>query len=95
MEMSKRNFLTVLMLLLTPVLIFAGEGDGDSVQYALNTLWVLLAAFLVFLMQAGFGMVEAGLTRAKNTVNILMKNTMDLGMASIAFFVFGYAIHLG
>ena len=60
-----------------------------------DTLWVLMAAFLVFLMQAGFGMLEAGLIRAKNTANILMKNLMDFCMASIGFFIFGYAIMFG
>ena len=61
----------------------------------IDTMWVLIAAFLVFLMQAGFGMLEAGLIRAKNTANILMKNLMDFCMASIGFFIFGYAIMFG
>jgi Amt family ammonium transporter len=61
----------------------------------LDTLWVLLAAFLVFFMQAGFGMVEAGFIRAKNTCNILTKNFLDFCMASIGFFMFGYAIMFG
>ncbi|MCI0431951.1 MAG: hypothetical protein L0210_15590, partial [Rhodospirillales bacterium] len=51
----------------------------------LSTLWVLLAAFLVFFMQAGFGMVEVGLIRAKNASNILMKNLMDFCFASLGF----------
>jgi Amt family ammonium transporter len=61
----------------------------------LDTLWVLLTAFLVFFMQAGFGMVEAGFIRAKNTCNILTKNFLDFCMASIGFFMFGYAIMFG
>jgi Amt family ammonium transporter len=61
----------------------------------IDTMWVLMAAFLVFLMQAGFGMLEAGLIRAKNTANILMKNLMDFCMASLGFFIFGYAIMFG
>ena len=61
----------------------------------IDTLWVLLAAFLVFFMQAGFGMVEAGFIRAKNTCNILTKNFLDFCMASIGFFLFGYAIMFG
>ncbi|MFC1806823.1 ammonium transporter [Candidatus Omnitrophota bacterium] len=60
-----------------------------------DTLWVLLAAFLVFFMQAGFGMVEAGFIRSKNTCNILTKNFLDFCMASIGFFIFGYAIMFG
>ncbi|MCP3659227.1 MAG: ammonium transporter [Bacteroidetes bacterium] len=61
----------------------------------LNTVWVLIAAFLVFFMQAGFGMVEAGFIRSKNTCNILTKNFLDFCMASIGFFMFGYAIMFG
>ena len=44
---------------------------------AVNTIWVLLGAALVFFMQAGFAMVETGFTRAKNAGNIIMKNLMD------------------
>ncbi|MFH1347262.1 MAG: ammonium transporter [Candidatus Margulisiibacteriota bacterium] len=60
-----------------------------------DTLWVLIAAFLVFFMQAGFGMVEAGFIRAKNACNILTKNFLDFCMASVGFFIFGYAIMFG
>lgn len=67
---------------------------GDLIQ-GLDTVWVLLSAFLVFFMQAGFSLVEAGFVRAKNTCNILMKNYMDFCMASVGFFFFGYAIMFG
>ena len=60
-----------------------------------DTMWVLIAAFLVFFMQAGFGMVEAGFIRSKNTCNILTKNFLDFCMASLGFFIFGYAIMFG
>ncbi len=70
-----------------------------DISYAMtvgvDTLWVLIAAFLVFFMQAGFGMVEAGFIRAKNTCNILTKNFLDFCMASLGFFIFGYAIMFG
>ncbi len=89
----KRIFHYSTFFLLLPVIVNAG--DTSNIQLSLDTLWVLLAAFMVFFMQAGFGMVEAGLTRTKNAVNILMKNTMDVGMASLGFFVFGYAIMFG
>ena len=65
----------------------------DSV--GLNTLWVLLAAFLVFFMQAGFGMVEAGFIRAKNTSNILMKNFLDFALGSLFFYIIGYGLMFG
>ena len=48
---------------------FAATGNGAPEFNGLNTLWILLAAFLVFFMQAGFGMVEAGMVRAKNACN--------------------------
>ena len=66
-----------------------------DLKTGIDTMWVLLAAFLVFFMQAGFGMVEAGFIRAKNTCNILTKNFLDFCMASVGFFAFGYAIMFG
>ena len=67
----------------------------SDIAIGLDTVWVLIAAFLVFFMQAGFGMVEAGFIRAKNATNILTKNFLDFCMASLAFFLFGYAIMFG
>ncbi|MEE2839202.1 MAG: ammonium transporter [Acidobacteriota bacterium] len=69
--------------------------DTSDPWVALDTLWVLIAAFMVFFMQAGFGMVEAGLIRSKNAGNILMKNMMDFCMASLGFFICGYALMFG
>ena len=66
-----------------------------DLKVGLDTMWVLLASFFVFFMQAGFGMVEAGFIRAKNTCNILTKNFLDFCMASLGFFIFGYAIMFG
>jgi Amt family ammonium transporter len=66
----------------------------DEVR-SLNTLWMLIAAFLVFWMQAGFALLEAGLTRAKNTTNILFKNVIDFVFATLAFWAFGYAFMYG
>lgn len=63
--------------------------------FSMNTLWVLIAAALVFFMQAGFALVEAGLTRAKNTANILMKNLMDYVIGTIAFWLVGFGIMFG
>ena len=62
---------------------------------AIDTLWIIMAAILVFFMQAGFGMVEAGLVRTKNTANVLMKNVLDFCFAVLAYFIFGYAIMYG
>lgn len=60
-----------------------------------NILWTCLAAFLVFFMQAGFAMVEAGFTRAKNACNILMKNLMDFSIGSLAFWMVGFGLMFG
>ncbi|MBN1687375.1 MAG: ammonium transporter [Spirochaetales bacterium] len=66
-----------------------------DIAAGLDTVWVLIAAFLVFFMQAGFGMVEVGFIRAKNATNILTKNFLDFCMASLGFLFFGYAIMFG
>ncbi len=67
----------------------------DLVQTHANYLWTLVAAALVFFMQAGFAMVEAGFTRAKNSINIMMKNLMDFSIGSIAFWAIGFGIMFG
>ncbi|MCQ2403854.1 MAG: ammonium transporter [Lentisphaeria bacterium] len=67
----------------------------EAVQTNLNVVWTLVAGILVFAMQAGFALVEAGLTRAKNTSNIMMKNIMDFVIGSICFWVIGAAFMFG
>ena len=62
---------------------------------SVNTIWVLLGAALVFFMQAGFSMCEAGFTRAKNTGNILMKNLMDFCIGTPCFWLIGFGIMFG
>ena len=92
---------TILILALfmsTEVFALNGSVEGKEVsaaKYMADTVWVLLAAFLVFFMQAGFAMVESGFTRAKNAVNILMKNLMDFSIGSVAFWAVGFAIMFG
>ena len=61
----------------------------ELVQTHANYLWTLVAACLVFFMQAGFALVEAGFTRAKNSINILMKNLMDFSMGSLGYWAIG------
>jgi ammonium transporter, Amt family len=63
--------------------------------YGENSLWTIAAGILVFWMQAGFAFLEAGFTRAKNTVNILMKNIMDFSVGSIAFWAIGFGLMFG
>ena len=77
--------------------LWAAEVNGSAaqVQVNLNIVWTILGGILVFAMQAGFAMVETGLTRAKNAANIMMKNLMDFAMGSIAFFLVGSALMFG
>ena len=61
----------------------------DYLVSGIDTVWVLLAAILIFMMQMGFASVEAGFTRSKNTANILMKNLLDFCFGSLLFWLFG------
>ena len=67
----------------------------SSLMVGIDTLWVLLAAFLVFFMNLGFAMVESGLCRAKNTVNILAKNFIVFAIASVSFWFIGWGLMFG
>jgi Amt family ammonium transporter len=85
--------LLFVVALFTPVL---SEGAIDpETKVALDTVWVLVAAFLVFFMNAGFALVESGLCRAKNAVNILAKNFIVFGASSVAFWAIGFALMFG
>ena len=66
-----------------------------AVQTNADYVWTLVAAALVFFMQAGFAMVEAGFTRAKNAVNIMMKNLMDFSMGSLFYWAIGFGLMFG
>jgi len=66
-----------------------------ELQTNMNIIWTCIAAFLVFFMQAGFAMVETGFTRAKNSVNILMKNLMDFSIGTPVFFLIGFGLMFG
>lgn len=67
----------------------------SELNISLDTVWVLIAAVLVMFMQPGFAMVEAGFTRSKNTVNILMKNFADFSIGVLVFWLVGYTIMFG
>lgn len=69
--------------------------DTTALTLGLNTFWVLITGALVFFMQAGFALVEAGFTRSKNTTNILFKNLMDFCIGTIVFWIIGYGIMFG
>ncbi|NND14590.1 MAG: ammonium transporter [Acidimicrobiia bacterium] len=69
--------------------------EAPDIQVVLDNLWIFIAGILVFLMQAGFGLVEAGLTREKNVSNIMAKNLADMSVGAIAFFVVGFGLAYG
>jgi len=88
--------LAALVALVLPGAGFAQDEAPEFLsQQNGNVMWTLIAAILVMFMQAGFAMVETGLTRAKNAGNILMKNMFDFSAGSVAFFLVGYALMFG
>jgi Amt family ammonium transporter len=98
--MRKLLLLPLILMLLLPALAFGADPTGavtleENPGFPVDFVWVLVCAFLVFFMQAGFAMVEAGFCRAKNVTNLMMKNLMDMAMGSLAFFAIGFAIMFG
>ena len=86
-----------LVLLLTamraflPSVLHAADGDPTPEINAINTMWVLLAAFLVFCMQVGFVMLEAGFARSRESINILVEGIVDTCICGITFWAWGFA----
>ena len=83
------------VVLLNTAPAVAQDGGVSPESVVIDNLWVLIAGVLVFIMQAGFGMVEAGMTRAKNVGNIMAKNLADMCVGALAFFAVGYGIAYG
>ncbi|MEQ9308479.1 MAG: ammonium transporter [Balneolaceae bacterium] len=94
MKFRYKLILCLLALFVTDS-VTAQDLTAETVQNNLNYVWTIIAACLVFFMQAGFALVETGFTRAKNAVNIIMKNVMDVGAGSLAFFLVGFGIMFG
>ncbi len=69
--------------------------DTAAVEGDMGMLWMLISGILVFLMQAGFTLVESGMTRSKNVVNIAMKNVLDIAVGSLVFWFIGYSFMYG
>lgn len=101
--MMKILFMIITMLGI-PVMVWAGEDAPTvasnaeaikDVQTHADYVWTMVAAALVFFMQPGFAMVEAGFTRAKNAVNILMKNLLDFSMGTMFFWAIGFGLMFG
>ncbi|MFB6247286.1 MAG: ammonium transporter [Salinibacter sp.] len=73
----------------------AAAPQAAEVQTNLNYVWTILAAALVFFMQAGFALLESGFSRAKNAVNIIMKNVMDASAGALVFYAVGFGLMFG
>ncbi|MDG2437336.1 MAG: ammonium transporter [Polaribacter sp.] len=85
-------------LFLTLIQDTAAAGVAEAVEQIngdMGMLWMLIAGILVFLMQAGFTLVESGMTRSKNAVNIAMKNLLDICVGSLTFWLVGYSLMYG
>jgi Amt family ammonium transporter len=97
----RSKWLTVLLvILMTIVPAMAGDPSGaetlkENPEAPVDFVWVLICGFLVMFMQAGFAMLEAGFSRAKNVANVMMKNLMDFSVGSLAFFAVGFALMMG
>lgn len=102
---TKIFFVIGVFILIAPQLLVADDGITlgtavDTLEVAsdktfADLLWIMIAGFLVFFMQAGFALVETGFTRAKNVANIMMKNMMDFGLGTIVFWAVGFSLMYG
>ncbi len=93
--MPRKTIFMLLALLFAGLCAYAEEASVTKLVEAIDMLWLVIAAALVFFMQAGFALVETGLTRAKNATNIIMKNLMDFCLGSIAFWMLGWGLMYG
>ncbi len=82
--------LALFLLVLLPANTQAAVGDEP-----VNTVWLVVAAALVFFMQTGFALLESGMSRSKNAVNVVMKNYMDVCLGSMVFWALGFGIMFG
>jgi Amt family ammonium transporter len=94
----RRTLIPVFVLILLGVFTGKAQAAGteqETVFSAVDTVWVLFCAFLVFFMQAGFGFLEAGFVRSKNVVNIMAENLMDTTATTVGFIIAGFGLMFG
>ena len=89
--------LAILMTVLAASTVFAQEGDISlsELAYGLDNIILFISAVLVLFMQAGFALVESGFNSAKNAVNIMFKNFMDISAGVLMFWLVGYSLMYG
>ena len=88
-------YLSFFHIILCKIFVVRGGIVMEDLIVSIDTLWVLLCGVLVFFMNAGFGLLETGLTRSKNAVNILAKNFVVFAIASLGFWVIGWGFMFG
>lgn len=93
--MKKKISAVLFISLLAATRVNAADPTVESVSASIDMMWVMFGAVLVFLMHAGFAMVETGFTRSKNSLNILMKNMLTVAVSSVLYFVIGFALMFG
>jgi Amt family ammonium transporter len=93
-KVRKKLVVLAILLLCLGVSLFAQE-SLESLGFSLDVVWLFIGAILVFIMQAGFALVETGLTRAKNATNITMKNVMDFCFGAVVYWALGWGFMYG
>ncbi len=93
--MSRRLVIGSVLFFVLAIGQLAAQEVMPEIVAAFDMIWLTISGALVFFMQAGFAMVETGLTRAKNASNIIMKNLMDFAVGALAYFVIGWGLMYG
>ncbi len=89
--------LLVVFLLTTPLLVIAQESKAESVDtlQVLSFIWIAICCAMVLIMQAGFLLVEGGMVRSKNAINVILKNFTDVGLGTVGYWLFGFGLMYG
>ncbi len=95
MKKNKKMLIFTILAVALGVSVHAEELSLETIQDSFDAIWLILCGGLVFFMQAGFAMVETGLTRAKNAGNIIMKNLMDFSAGAILYWAIGWGLMYG
>lgn len=90
---SMATSFVALTLMLIPASVFAADGSAEP--NSIWSVWLAICCVLVFIMQAGFLLLEGGLVRSKNTINVILKNFTDIALGTLGFWLFGYAFMFG
>lgn len=97
--MKRKTLFWTFLFALIPALTVTCYADTpmtvEDLAVSLNTVWVLIAGFLVFIMHAGFTCVEVGFSQAKNSINIIMKNVMTVSIGVLMYYLMGFALMFG